>query len=844
MTHGRIEALGQRLCLGGAALGAVGLVAWLFGAMPATSIVGKLPPTMPNTSLGLLLLGVAAALRLRDESRARRWISFLLAALVLVAGLVTTAEYVFAVDLHIDQLLVKTTVGPYPGRMSPPTAIAFALLGTAILALDARPRGLLCPAEWLAISTGLIALTAALGPVFGAGPLYRPEADPVIAVAPGTALSVLAISVGVLLERPNRGVLRLATSSGPGGLLLRRLSLAAVVAPMLLGILLSEVLGVLGLEDLPIVYATLSVAATVVGLALLTVVAVPLDRMHDDLEANREALARDVEERKRADEAARLARGKLAGIVALSSDAIVSMDEQMRVALFNESAERLFGRPASEVIGARFDLLIPERFQGIVASSFADFAAHDGANDARAWPTLSVGRREDGTEFPVEAAISRLHIDGTRCFTVTLRDVTEQKLREREKELLADVGTVLASTLDLESTLRIVGDLAVRDLADTCLLDIVAEHGEVERIHVVARDASKASACNALMQIRLDRTRPHLPFEALQTKHTVFVERLSSEMIAAMAQSEEHLAALQALEPSSLLAVPLLARDELLGVIILLTSTPRTFTDRDVHLAEELARRTALWLENVRLYRTARRAINARDEVIGVVAHDLRNPLQLILIQAAVLNRESELHGSAQRPADVIDRSARRMNRLIQDLLDATRLESGRVVLTHDRVTPSDVVSDSVDAQRPLASIAAVEIASDAPPDLPELWADRDRLLQIFENLIGNALKFTPRGGRITVGAAPRAGEVLFWVSDTGVGIDPIDIPHVFDRFWRPQRHDGRRGAGLGLTIVKGMVEAHGGRVWVTSRPGEGSTFFFTIPVAHPEEIPLQGART
>jgi signal transduction histidine kinase len=124
-----------------------------------------------------------------------------------------------------------------------------------------------------------------------------------------------------------------------------------------------------------------------------------------------------------------------------------------------------------------------------------------------------------------------------------------------------------------------------------------------------------------------------------------------------------------------------------------------------------------------------------------------------------------------------------------------------------------------------------VDLHLDVRPDLPAAWADRDRLLQVFENLIGNAVKFTPAGGDVTVGAAPRGDEVLFWVCDSGSGIDAEDLPHVFDRFW--QSSSARRhGAGLGLAIVKGLVEAHGGRVWADSAPGRGSTFFFTIPAA------------
>jgi signal transduction histidine kinase len=146
-------------------------------------------------------------------------------------------------------------------------------------------------------------------------------------------------------------------------------------------------------------------------------------------------------------------------------------------------------------------------------------------------------------------------------------------------------------------------------------------------------------------------------------------------------------------------------------------------------------------------------------------------------------------------------------------------------------VRADQLVSDAVDAQKSLASAASLPLHLEVEPDLPELRGDRERLLQVFENLIGYAVKFTEPGGRIIVGAMRRDAEVLFRVSNTGEGIEAENLSHLFDRFWQ-KRNDGRRGAGLGLPIVKGIVEAHGGRIWVESAPGRGSTFFFTIPVA------------
>jgi signal transduction histidine kinase len=241
--------------------------------------------------------------------------------------------------------------------------------------------------------------------------------------------------------------------------------------------------------------------------------------------------------------------------------------------------------------------------------------------------------------------------------------------------------------------------------------------------------------------------------------------------------------------------------------------------------------------------RKLHRAVRARDEVLGIVAHDLRNPLSSIVFEAAFLKRQcAGVGGCGPESALAIHRSATHMNRLIQDLLDVTRLEAGGIGLERHRVPTRQVVAESMDAHSAIAATTSVELRLEAAGDVPDVWADRDRLLQVLENLIGNALKFTGRGGSVTVGAVPRDGEVLFSVSDTGVGISAEDAPHIFDRFMQV-RKDERGGAGLGLAIVKGIVEAHGGRVWVVSTLGHGATFFFTIPTMPHEPTRHESAK-
>jgi signal transduction histidine kinase len=223
----------------------------------------------------------------------------------------------------------------------------------------------------------------------------------------------------------------------------------------------------------------------------------------------------------------------------------------------------------------------------------------------------------------------------------------------------------------------------------------------------------------------------------------------------------------------------------------------------------------------------SRLASKARDEMLSIVAHDLRNPLATVVTLAAVLRRS----GVEEEVVSEIEHAAKRMSRLIQDIVDVSRLEAGHFTIEQTRVPAAQILSEALVEQAHLAASASLDLGLDAAPDLPHVWADHDRLLQLFENLIGNSIKYTPPGGRITLGARVDGNSVLFSVADSGSGIESDHLPRVFERFW--QAPGGRRrGAGLGLTIVKGIIDAHGGRVWVESQPGRGSTFRFTIPIA------------
>lgn len=281
----------------------------------------------------------------------------------------------------------------------------------------------------------------------------------------------------------------------------------------------------------------------------------------------------------------------------------------------------------------------------------------------------------------------------------------------------------------------------------------------------------------------------------------------------------------------SYLAVPVVSRSgEVLGGLFFGHSTPGVFTDRHERLVTGVAGWAAISLDNARLLEEAQRASRARDEVLGVVSHDLRNLLSTVTMATHLLMTAELPAERRARHLAAIDSAGKSMRRLMDDLLDATSLEQGTLSLDRGTQPVEELLAEAQRTFEPQAREKGVELSWTAGEGLPPIWGDRERLLQVLGNLVGNAFKFTPPGGRVTISAQLGEG-VVFTVSDTGEGIDAADLPRLFDRFYRGRKQTAQ-GVGLGLAICKGIVEAHGGRIWVDSRKGEGASFRFTVPLA------------
>jgi PAS domain S-box-containing protein len=414
------------------------------------------------------------------------------------------------------------------------------------------------------------------------------------------------------------------------------------------------------------------------------------------------------------------------------------------------------------------------------------------------------------------------------------RDITERKHAGMWQEVLAEAAAVLTTPAECEEMLRTIGSLAVQAVADCCIMDLFDDAGEPRRTVVVHGAVVRPWFADALECMPVRHDRPDLVWSALAAKRPILMPRVTARDVESLAHDEDHRRALTALGVTSLMALPLVARGRLLGTLVMVSShASRLYGPDDLRHAQHVADRIAIGLDNARLHRAEQKAIAARDEVLGIVAHDLRNPLSGIEATAAVVRRLLD-RGALEAACQAVDgivRASKRANRLVQDLLEVRRLSAGRLVLRRAPMLPAQLVVECVDAHMTLASAAGIALVAEAPAGLPAVSADRDRILQVLENLVGNALKFTPAGGSIRVGAVAREHEVVFLVSDTGPGIAPHLLGSLFQPFWQA-RPDDLRGLGLGLSIAREVIAAHGGRIWAESQLGIGSTFFFSLPLA------------
>jgi PAS domain S-box-containing protein len=556
-------------------------------------------------------------------------------------------------------------------------------------------------------------------------------------------------------------------------------------------------------------------------------------------------LAAAVVERRHLEEA----HTQLAAIVESSDDAIISATFAGIIVSWNRGAERLYGYTADEAIGCPVAILVapdrPNELRELLGRLM---------RGERIEQYETMGRRKGGQQLHVSLTISPVRdaMDSITGASVVTRDITARKHakealeRQRRETVFLDRATQLFnSTLELDAVLQRVVQMATEVLGESCTINLI-EEGKAHLTPMATYHADP-QARQARLQIQRDDPvrigdpasvvglaavvgRPYLVKDARRDGRVKYVERL-------------HI--------SSLIAVPMIAKGKILGVLSSSITTPfRQFTEADLRLAIALADRAALAIENARLYEQERvlrqtleglnrqiQDVNRRKtEFVTLVSHELRTPLTSMTgFIALLLKGQAGPLGERQREwLDIIGDNADRLVTLIDDLLDMARIEAGKIEL---KCTPLDItplIHEVARALRPQLAEKGQRLTLNLVPALPAIVGDADRIRQILTNLLSNALKYTPSGGRITITACGDTSHVHVAVQDTGIGLTPEDQGQLFTPFFRAPHEaiQGIGGTGLGLAITRALVELHGGVITVNSVPGQGSTFSVTLPIA------------
>lgn len=508
----------------------------------------------------------------------------------------------------------------------------------------------------------------------------------------------------------------------------------------------------------------------------------------------------------------------------------------------NPAMERNFGRPRAELLGR----VLWELYPDVMGASFQE----------RFFRVAETGQSE---EFECHFAprerwfVKRLFRGHGRVYVFS-REITAEKKQEatlrglydetrraqRHAAFLAQASAVLTSSLEHDQILQRMAHLAVPTLADGCAVDVPAPDGTVRRAavaHVRPGMVERTQAFHARYPLRMDDAEG--VGRVLREGVTEFVPEIPPEALAqALAGDSERLDATRELGVRMYISVPLVSRGRVLGALTLVNTEPgRRYTQADVRLAEDLARRAAASLDNGRLYMEAQDAIRARDTFLSVASHELNTPLTSLTLNVQALRRDLESRTSAAPEAlstkvVAVQRQLSRLSSLVRELLDVSRITAGRLRLEREELDLAALAREVVPRFSEDLARAGCELRLDAPGPARGYW-DRLRLEQVLQNLLSNAIKYG-RGHPIEVRVGADAERAWLVVRDEGLGIAPEGQARLFQRFERlaSERHYG--GLGLGLWIVKQIVDALEGRILVESAPGKGSTFTVELPRQRP----------
>jgi PAS domain S-box-containing protein len=516
-------------------------------------------------------------------------------------------------------------------------------------------------------------------------------------------------------------------------------------------------------------------------------------------------------------------------VLETANEAFVAIDEAGVVTAWNSTAEKLFGWPAREAIGRTVaELIVPARDRRRHWDGLSRFL-RSGEGPMVGRPAEVTAVDASGRELPVELTISPINLDGRWVFNAFVRDITARRRAQLYLQTQNAVARVLAEAATAESALpRLIAALAESlgwQLGAYWSVDADAGRLRMEACWAApGLDAGRWIDASAEVVFH---SGDGLPGRAWETGEVTWVHDGASELTPPRAK----VAASLGLHAG--VAMPIRSGTTTIGVLELLATAIDKEDDQLVALMSYLGQQIGQYLERKA---SEREAELLKDQFFALVSHELRTPLTSIIgYLELVMEDRSDLDETQERFLTVVERNARRLLRLVGDLLFVAHVEAGRLALEIGEVDLASLTGEAVEAARPRAESREIELTVDARP-VAALAGDRDRLAQVLDNLVSNAVKFTPEHGHVAVRLAEREGEALLEVQDTGVGIPAAEQPRLFERFYRASSATERAipGVGLGLTIAKAIVEAHGGRLSFESVEGAGTTFAVCLPLRPP----------
>jgi PAS domain S-box-containing protein len=554
-------------------------------------------------------------------------------------------------------------------------------------------------------------------------------------------------------------------------------------------------------------------------------------------------ISRDVSERNRNEslkQESLAAVRRLAAIVESSDDGIIGMSMDGTITAWNRGAERMYGYAAAEALGQSIRLVVPEDRREEASEVLERIKLGERVEH---FETLRC--RKDGTRFPVSLMVSPILYDGGTVIGASkiARDISEQKRASQRAAFLAEVGAVLGGSLEYLTTLKTVANLAVPSIADWCAVDILTDERKLERLAVAHVDPAKIDLARTIRSRYEDPNSPYSAPSVVRTGTPAMLREVSDDMIVASAKGDkERIALVRSLGLRSYMIVPLTTRGRTLGALTLATAeSGRLYTEDDFRFAQDVAFRAALAVDNARAYNDAQVANRLKDEFLATLSHELRTPLNAILGYSRMLQSGMLTPDKHARALHIVERNATSLTQIVEDVLDVSRIISGKIRLNIQSVDLPAVVSDAIATVMPAADAKQVRVQTILDPRAAPISGDPDRMQQIVWNLVSNAVKFTPKHGTVQVRLERVNSHVEIVVSDTGAGIPPDFLPHIFERFRQADSGTTREhgGIGLGLAIVRHLVELHGGTIHAASGGHEkGSTFRVRLPImiVHHEE--------